>query len=304
MKKLRSRDYKALARERLTGRYGTVIGAMLLSGLITGLLAVFAVLIFFGAAGIMPMIYGDTGIITEAVAAIICALFIAAAVLSAVLFSMGMLKIHLSVARGAKTSAADVFYGFSRRSRPLRYLASILIMELILGLLLWLPDILDELIAPRIATAAGIMGLLLIDCILYVLFAAASLALSMVNMIRTDRPDTGVLAAFRESVSLMRGRKRRLLLVNLSFILWSIPIYLSLGIALLWIAPYMNVTAALFYLDASGELQGGSGEETKTDAGSRRPEAESACGNTEDACEASPERDDDKEDKGDEMPLL
>ena len=63
-----------------------------------------------------------------------------------------------------------------------------------------------------------------------------------------------VLAAFRECRLLMKGNRGRLFYLFLSFIGWSLLSLCSLGIAALWVRPYMNQTFVIFYLDCTGEL--------------------------------------------------
>lgn len=48
---------------------------------------------------------------------------------------------------------------------------------------------------------------------------------------------------------MMRGNKGRLFVLYLSFFGWYLLVPLTLGIILIWLAPYLSTTVALFYED-------------------------------------------------------
>ncbi|MFI3293314.1 MAG: DUF975 family protein [Rikenellaceae bacterium] len=67
--------------------------------------------------------------------------------------------------------------------------------------------------------------------------------------------DTGVTnnEAIEESMRMMKGHKMRLFLMDLGFIGLILLSILTLGIALLWVMPYMMTSRAKFYQDLKGE---------------------------------------------------
>ena len=75
----------------------------------------------------------------------------------------------------------------------------------------------------------------------------AGLSYSMVYFIITEHPEIGVSEALRQSKAMMKGHKWELFLLHLTFIGWTVLGILSLGIGLLWIAPYIGVSVAVFY---------------------------------------------------------
>lgn len=54
------------------------------------------------------------------------------------------------------------------------------------------------------------------------------------------------------SDKLMKGHKMDLFILRLSFIGWDILAVCTLGIGLLWLAPYRNSTYAIFYRKLAG----------------------------------------------------
>ena len=71
----------------------------------------------------------------------------------------------------------------------------------------------------------------------------------MAYYILLDDPDKGPLQCIRESKELMRGHKKELFFLDLSFIGWEFLITISAGILGIWILPYIYTTYAMYYND-------------------------------------------------------
>lgn len=72
---------------------------------------------------------------------------------------------------------------------------------------------------------------------------------AMTEYILQDNPELYNYKAVEASMAMMRGRKGKLFLLDLSFIGWYILGILSLGIGLLWVLPYHQSARAAFYED-------------------------------------------------------
>lgn len=77
----------------------------------------------------------------------------------------------------------------------------------------------------------------------------ASLSYSQAFYILSDNPQIGVMDAIRQSKEMMKGRKWKYFVLQLSFIGWGLLSVLSLGIGFLWLIPYIQTTEANFYND-------------------------------------------------------
>lgn len=252
MKKLRSRDYKKIARQRLLGKYGTVIGASFISGLSVAACLIIAFMSFYGAvlSENRPGIYGNSAAATAG-AAIITALFLIGAVVLLILFMAGEYKLALNIGRNRQCSVKDIFFAFERGSRPFRFMISYIMISaagfvLLEGINTALDLGVDRGLHPAV--------LIPIAVLCYVLYYYIFWGFSFNLYIRTDRPDSGIFEALGESFRLMRKRRIRLFLISLSFLPWIFIVYITFGIAILWLAPYMQLVSVLFYLDAKGEL--------------------------------------------------
>ncbi|MEG0549994.1 MAG: DUF975 family protein [Vagococcus sp.] len=65
----------------------------------------------------------------------------------------------------------------------------------------------------------------------------------------SDVRSMGATTFITESRSLMKGHKGRLFWIDLSFIGWYLLGFMTFGIAMLWVNPYMSATKAAFYND-------------------------------------------------------
>jgi uncharacterized membrane protein len=77
----------------------------------------------------------------------------------------------------------------------------------------------------------------------------ASYRYSMTFYIMADNPTIGAMDAIRASGRMMKGRKMKLFFLSLRFLGWGILCVFTLGIGLLWLAPYMSTSIAHFYND-------------------------------------------------------
>ncbi len=99
-------------------------------------------------------------------------------------------------------------------------------------------------------------SLTVLGCILLI-FAAAILTVILqiivqyryyfAAMILAEYPQIRVIDAFRNSASLMRGRKRKLFCLQLSFIGWYLLAALTFGVGFILLMPYCNAANAAFY---------------------------------------------------------
>lgn len=79
-----------------------------------------------------------------------------------------------------------------------------------------------------------------------------ALAYSMVPYIIAENPDIDGMQALEKSQEMMRGHKARLFGLYFSFIGWFILCALTFGIGFIFLAPYIQVTVANFYVDLRG----------------------------------------------------
>ena len=84
-----------------------------------------------------------------------------------------------------------------------------------------------------------------------------SLSYAMTPFILKDHPELSYDRAITRSSTMMKGHKMELFWLYLNFIGWIILSIVTLGIALLWVYPYLYTAFAHFYLDLKEEYEGG-----------------------------------------------
>lgn len=134
--------------------------------------------------------------------------------------NVGYCKYNLKLVRKESTTATEVFEGFNLFGKALW-------LNIIMAFFLYLWTLL--FIIPGIVK---------------------SLAYSMANYILAENPQMTAREALRASRKLMDGKKGKLFYISLSFIGWCLLGTITLGIAYIWILPYMYATIAAFYDEA------------------------------------------------------
>lgn len=162
------------------------------------------------------------------------------------LFTSGISYFYLKIACGKHVSAGDVFHGF--RNTPDKALRIQLWISLFtftaelpaffMGSRLTLASSPRELAAYAACTVlSGIMPFIL------------NLFYGQAFFLLHDFPHYSGQELLSVSRRMTRGHRLRLLYLYISFIPYLIPVFLSCGIAMLWVLPYMNATLTEFYLD-------------------------------------------------------
>ncbi|MEI6875460.1 MAG: DUF975 family protein [Spirochaetota bacterium] len=131
--------------------------------------------------------------------------------------TIGLLVIFLSVYRGEEVSYNNLFDGFKSFLSAFLAFLLVTILTVLWSLLFIVPGI--------------------IACIRY----------SQTFYILRENPGMDGNAAIQKSKAMMQGHKGEYFLLGLSFILWILLGIITVGIAFLWIGPYMSTTYAGYY---------------------------------------------------------
>ena len=98
----------------------------------------------------------------------------------------------------------------------------------------------------------GVWGVVFLIVIL-VLILAAIVGILLFPLPYLMAEDTcGIWEAVKRSFKIMNGHKWELFIMGLSFLGWLILSVLTLGIGLLWLLPYIQVTLRIYYLSITG----------------------------------------------------
>ena len=234
----KSSQLKSIAKGRMLGNYGKMIGAFF---------TMYA--LFLAVALILVML---TGIISASASVTTGLIFFFVMLLGFYilipLFVVGQNKMFLTAGRGEYCKFSYLFSGFVI-SPGKSILAMLLLILISIGVL----------VVPMIAV--GVLGyfarhneaLLILAFAIYiaalVIYYIIVLKFALVYYLIIDRPELSVIQLFKTSNYLMKGNKGRFFYITISFIPIMFLGVMSYYIGLLFLMPYMQMTFAQFYIN-------------------------------------------------------
>jgi uncharacterized membrane protein len=167
------------------------------------------------------------------IAAVICLIYIAITVaggftpfisylfpyLVGTVLGYGLTVTFLESFRGKQPEIGDLFEGFKNYGKVLGTMLLTALYIILWSLLLLVPGIIK------------------------------SYSYAMTPYLLRDNPELSAEELICKSMEIMKGRKAKLFLLDLSFIGWILLSVFTLSIGLLWILPYMYSARAAFYED-------------------------------------------------------
>lgn len=227
------RELKRLAKVQLQGKYGTMIGALMLQEL----------LVLF-ATGILSMMIPGTDTLSNILYYILT--FIVQ--LIAGILQAGVSFLYLKAACGMQCSVGDIFYCF--KHSPDKAIKIEFVLAIINAVCMLPSDILTwKYPLTSLTDYDEIAMMYSVTLLCMMVYVVITLAFTPVFYMMLDFPNYTVKDILKKSIEVMKGNKMRYFLLDLSFIPWMFIGILTCGIGLLWIIPYMNMTSTNFYLD-------------------------------------------------------
>ena len=230
---------KRMARSALKGKYGLYIVSLIVIMLISGI-----------TESIPSSLFGTPTNVLLFISQLLVSFMLSVLVN---MLNIGLTKLALSICRRQPFSFRDLFYAFTHQTDQF------LILEIILtaiATLFQLPVLyLNYLVTQEILsymTYNLIFWIWNFAAMFFTMLVTLWFALSVYLLI--DMPELSPLMALRQSALLMRGLKRRLFYLQLSFTGMYLLGIVSCGIGFLWILPYQETAMAMFYLDVRHEL--------------------------------------------------
>lgn len=233
-----SKEIKRIARDILNNRYTIPMGAFVTASLIPAVIE-----IPFSLSG------SDYPTTIQVIIFLLAEYLI---MLIGLVLNTGVAQVHLNMTRKLDYKLSQIFGPF--RAGFERFMGAAFLLS-ILSIFCTIPLILG-------AFYFNFMDLTALSVCILVLTGILSVGLCIILAVNymfvpyflLDCNQMKVLAAFQECRLMMKGNKKRLFLILLSFIGYSLLILCSFGIAALWAGPYMTQTMITFYLDCTGEL--------------------------------------------------
>ncbi len=231
-----SADLKRMARAALNGKWGKAAAFSFLTSVITSILALCTQPFESSTSFLGMSVYWVITLIISLISG---------------LFSAGTSCFYLNICRGEEFKYSDLFFAF--KNNPDRFL----IVALITGAATFIstlptyfmnPVTDEDLIIYSLVSLVSIYIGAIISIIISLFFALS-------NYLLVDFAELGAIDSLRMSAHMMKGNKGRYFYISLSFIGWVFLAIFTLGIAFLWIEPYMNMTLTYFYEDILNQHQ-------------------------------------------------
>lgn len=244
---LSSNSLKSLAKGQLLGKYGTIVGALLLHML--------CLLPLNSAIAFVIDTNSLLGIFVYNIAHFLFSLFNG-------YFLAGMTFIYLKIACNQIPYVKDLFHFFRVDSSKVIYIQAVIAgVSTLCSLPVQIVEHYLTLPLMDLSSFSLDEGQLPVNAPLFLSYAILRIAgaliriyiqyllLSQVFFLMLDFPEYTAPQLLKMSIHLMKGNKARMLYILLSFVPLLLLGFFSCGIAFLWLYPYIGVTRANFYLD-------------------------------------------------------
>lgn len=245
---------KAMAKDRLLGNYK--VAALSFAILYVMALAILLILL----PTILSFVYAGNIIGATSLAEISFSgldyviYYVILAIIGAIVstLAVGTNVIALKLARGEEAYVSDLY--FSYKNHPDKVIILFLINYLI-RIICSLPNMIFTYTAEILALSDGVYFFvsLVLEIAGMIISFLVMLFLAQTFFLYANNPSNDIRSYLIDSIRLMKGNKGRLFYYYLTMIGWGLLVVMTLGIGIIWIAPYQTVALALFFMDISGE---------------------------------------------------
>lgn len=226
-------ELKNAAKDKLDGKYGPALLICLYASLFTGCISL-VIDPFVPESSSMALFY-----VTQGMLSLILSWLLG-------IFDLGLAYFFLNAACGKNYSTRDLFYCFQNDAAKTLTISGVraLVSTVCLLPVQYILDAYRYFHAPSLLAAAGIAAAIGIGIYLY-----AGLGVTLSFFLQLDFPDRSAQDILRQSFQLIRGHRKRLFLLQLSFLPLTLLCVCSLFVGFLWLEPYMQMTYTCFFLD-------------------------------------------------------
>lgn len=246
-------DIKDKAKEHLTGRFNSAAIANMLPSLFTSSITFSITMLFTNIMTIIMMLqYGDSTANAAGIAGFTITssilMYLVSQVVGAIMgvFNTGIALYFLNISCGRKAKITHLFYGFQHIFKRSLTVSAV---STLVNTLCLLPYNIFLILYQTDGSATWLIYTaisLVLGALIYLPF---SLSLSQCHFLLLDFPKYSGSEVIRLSIRIMKGKKLKLFLLQLSFLPLHILGLLSFGVGSLWVTPYTNMTMALYFLD-------------------------------------------------------
>lgn len=173
-------------------------------------------------------------------------IFVTVSAVFTAVFNVGFSLFCLNLCCHREAHITDIFYGFRRQFGKSLAISAVFVL---VSQLYALPaNLLNFFLNQKADLKMALLSLAIL-AIGVCIYIPLSLSISQAYLLLLDVPERSASELIKLSVQIMQGHKMRLFLVQLSFLPLMLLSLCTIGIANLWLTPFLNVTCALFFLN-------------------------------------------------------
>ncbi|WP_142414517.1 DUF975 family protein [Hathewaya massiliensis] len=245
-------EIKTKAKEALKGNWGVAIASCIIYGLLLQGFSFVINMRDLTINGFTDALENSNGDFKSSIIVLLINVFLAGAM------TYGLNNFFIKLIRRENADIKDVFEGFKHYKGTFFINLLLLIYQFLWALMFIVPVVIILIIAVvSVATDnISITAILLVCLVIIVVSIVLSIILfrySMSFYIYIDNPELTASEVIKESIDMMEGNQIRLFKLYLSFILWFLLSIITLGIAMIWVGPYMQTCTAVFYEELKDE---------------------------------------------------
>ncbi len=238
-------ELKNKAKDNLSGKFRSAILMCVLASVIPSIIQSLAAMIFSSYMPSADNIDNPTAMTYSYVFSMALSLLVSIIV---GVFEIGLMLFFLNIACDQPYSLKDLYFGFGFQSDVKKALTISGVLTLLSAVSFYPYQYLIEyfvLTAKMSYLIAGAVAFVIGWCI----YVPCMLQLAIVIFLFLDYPEKSAMELLKLSARLMRGHKKRYLLLQLSFLPLMLLCVLSFNIGFLWLMPYVYMTEVYFFLD-------------------------------------------------------
>lgn len=237
-------ELKNAAKDKLDGKYTGAILILVLSSLISNTATLLIDSIGTTTLNTIRQLSGS-GAAYVIIFVVFNALLVLANIICTVM-EVGITLYFLNIACNRPLSVRDLFYGFQNDSKKSLAIATAIVLCRLVCI--W-PF---QYLAQNLLRTRDIKWLLYSGIALVIgicIYITISLGIALSFYLLLDFPQNSAKETLALCWRTMRGHRRRLFFLEMSFLPLVLLCLLSFGIGFLWLEPYMQTTYACFFLD-------------------------------------------------------
>ena len=167
---------------------------------------------------------------------------------------LGLTKVYMDITYGKPAQVATLFSGFSQFGQSILTYLLLIGLSLLVSILTLLPFIVLLVLGIEVDSIGMVYGAAVWYFVAIIFLYYFALGFSFIFYIMAEEPELSALDIVKTSWRMIKGHRWDYIILTLSFLPWILLGAVTLGIAMIWVAPYIQLTFINFYHNLKGDL--------------------------------------------------